>query len=120
MPRLLALFLVAVCSCTVSAQEQEAPARVFPPFGQPVGNFTLKERSGKMIGPRDLVGKIWVAQFFYPGCNLCSRNTPSMQKLQDANRGRSDVRLVSIALNDDSPETLQSFARDHGADRCWL
>jgi protein SCO1/2/putative membrane protein len=87
----------------------------------PVGPFALKECGGKTIHDRDLLGKIWVAQFFYPGCNLCSKNTPTMQKLQELCRGKSDVRLVSIDLLDVSLPTLKEFASDHQADlEQWL
>ncbi len=83
----------------------------------PVGAFTLLERSGREIRPQDLRGKVWVAHFFYPGCEgPCTKTVPAMARLQEALRGRTDYMLVSIALNGDSPELLERFAHDHGAD----
>ncbi len=125
MSRLLALFLLALAAAPAIAQEEKKAGppddKPFTALGTPVGDFTLEERSGKHVKARDLLGKIWVAQFFYPGCNLCSRNTPTMQKLQEHYHGKSDVRLVSIDLLNVSLETLQAYASDHHADpEQWL
>jgi len=108
----LAPFLLAVLAAPIAAQEGAA----FRNLDMPVGPFGLKERGGKTIRDRDLLGKVWVAQFFYPGCNLCSKNTPTMQKLQQLYRGKSDFALVSIDLLDVSLPTLKEFADDHEAD----
>jgi protein SCO1/2 len=87
-----------------------------------VGAFTLEERGGALIGPEALRGKVWVAHFFYPGCQgPCTKTVPTMKRLHDAVAAKTDYVLVSIALNDDSPELLRQFAHDHGADpRRWL
>lgn len=120
MSRVAALILLALLAGPVLAQEDsKAPPKeekLFRKFDAPVGDFALQERGGKTVRARELLGKIWVAQFFYPGCNLCSRNTPTMQKLQDFYRGKSDVRLVSIDLLDVGLKTLKEFADDHQAD----
>ncbi len=110
--------------CPFAQQEKkDAPTqdKLFHPYDHPVGDFTLQERSGKNVRAAELLGKIWVTQFFYPGCNFCSKNTPTMQRLQDMYRGKADVRFVSIALNADSIETLTAFAADHKAEpEQWL
>src|SRR5438105_1478334 len=114
MSRLLALLLVALAPLSVFAQDEED--QLFQKFGEPVGDFKLQERGGKFVRVPDLQGKIWVAQFFYPGCNLCSRNTPTMKKLQDHYRGKSVVRLVSIDLRNSGRETLNEYAHSHEAE----
>jgi uncharacterized membrane protein YozB (DUF420 family)/cytochrome oxidase Cu insertion factor (SCO1/SenC/PrrC family) len=122
MSRVVALALVLLAAAPLCAQDSPPQQEeLFRPYEHFVGDFKLTERGGQTVRPRDLLGKIWVAQFFYPGCNLCSRNTPTMQKLQEHYRGKADVRLVSIALNSDSVDTLQDFAKDHNADaEQWL
>ncbi len=88
------------------------------PFGEKVGAFSLLEAKGAKIGSQDLLGKIWVAHFFYPGCNgPCTKTVPIMRELQKALAGKDDVKLVSIALNGDTPDALKQFAQDQGADR---
>jgi protein SCO1/2/putative membrane protein len=117
--RWLALLACAVAVAPVHAHSEPAPSpdeKLFKPFDQPVGDFKLQERNGQYVRTRDLLGKVWVAQFFYPGCNLCSRNTPTMKKLQDHYRGKSDVGLVSIDLIESNLKTLQDFASDHEAE----
>jgi protein SCO1/2 len=120
MSRLVAVLMLSFAALPACAQDETKGSakeeKLFRTYGDPVGDFKLQERSGKYVRARDLLGRIWVAQFFYPGCNLCSRNTPTMKKLQGHYRGKSDVCLVSIALNSDSLETLQEFAKDHEAD----
>ena len=118
MVRALVLLLLLFAALPARAQDEAKvkEEKLFHPFGDPVGDFKLQERSGKYVHARDLLGKIWVAQFFYPGCNLCSKNTPTMKRLQDLYRGKADVRLVSIALNSDDLETLKVFANDHDAE----
>lgn len=117
MLRLLALVLLAILAVPVHAQEDKKDDKLFKPWHHPVGDFTLQERSGKDVRARDLLGKIWVAHFFYPGCTeTCTRTTPNMKRLQEAYRGKSDVRFVSLALYSDSIETLQDYARSQNAE----
>ena len=115
--RLLALVVMLLAARPALAQEDQAkPEKLFQHFDRPLDDFHLQESSGEYFRSSDLKGTVWIVQFFYPGCNFCSLNTPTMQKLQTAYRAQADVRLVSIALNDDSIETLQAFAKDHGAE----
>ena len=127
MSRLVALLLILVVAFPVLAQDEKKvaadPDKLFHAYadgGIPVGDFRLQERSGQYVRARDLLGKVWVAQFFYPGCNLCSRNTPTMKALQDKYRGKSDFRLVSIDLIDSlksiGPNTLDEFAKSYEAE----
>jgi len=129
MLRLLAVLFALGFTLPLCAQEGKKDAGkdeiIFKTYDHPLGPFKLRERSDKFIQDRDLLGKIWVAQFFYPGCNLCSRNTPTMKKLHDHYRSKADVRLVSIDL-DESPKThgadvLNEFAKSYEADPAvWL
>lgn len=118
MNRLLALALILLAARPALAQEAD---KLFQRFDHPLGDFLLQESGGDFFRASDLKGKVWVVQFFYPGCNECSKNTPTMQKLQTAYRGQADVHLVSVSLNADSIETLRGFATDHGAEPgLWL
>jgi len=124
MSRYLGLLLILLAAVPALAQQPKTEDdKHFRGYETPIpiGDFLLQERDGQYVRTRDLLGKIWVAQFFYPGCNLCSRNTPTMQRMQERYRGKSDIRLVSVDLLGVKLETLQSFAKDHQADdRQWL
>src|SRR5947209_14228979 len=114
--RPLAFFLLLFAAVPTLAQDGNKTEKLYQSYDRPVPDFDLEERDGTDIRARDLLGKILVVQFFYPGCNLCSKNTPTMKRLQDLYRGKADVRLVSIDLNNSGLETLQQFAKDHEAE----
>jgi protein SCO1/2/putative membrane protein len=84
----------------------------------PVKPFALKTSEGKTFEPAKLRGKVWVVHFFYTTCTGgCTKTGPNMAELQKAFAGhKRDVALVSISLNDDSPEDLRRYASDLGAD----
>src|SRR5262245_38456307 len=83
---------------------------------------TLETSTGGQFDPAPLRGKAWVAHFFYTTCTGgCTKTAPTMMALQKAFAGKRDVALVSISLNEDSPETLRRYASDLGADaEQWL
>jgi protein SCO1 len=103
-----------------------ASAAEYDPLAQelgPVKPFTLQTSDGKLFEPSELRGKVWVAHFFYTTCTGgCTKTVPVMKALQEAFDGcERDVALVSISLNNDSPDTLGRYARDMGADpKQWL
>lgn len=118
MRRLIALVLALVVpgiACAQDAATQEQDVAQFKPFGEPVGNFTLLNLDGNYVSARDLRGHICVVQFFYPGCNECSKANPAMKRLQELCKRKTDVRLVSIALRYGEPELLKEFAKDQEA-----
>ena len=119
MSRTFVLLLFAIAAAPACAAEEE---KLYRPFGQPVGDFSLLERSGKFVRARDLLGKIWVAHFFFPECTgTCTKTTPNMKRLQEMYRGKDDVRLVSIALNSDEIATLDAYAKVQNAEpEQWL
>ena len=119
--RPLTLILLLLLCSSVPALAQEDVNR-FTPWGHPVGDFHLQERSGKHVRARDMLGKVWVAHFFFTGCTgTCTKTTPNMKRFQEEYRGKADVRLVSIALNSDTLDTLKSYADAQNADHDqWL
>ncbi len=121
MCRLLAILMVVALTGTACAQDEKKSSSPFTSFRDsdaegPAGNFSLTDRSGQTVHARDLRGVIWVAQFFYPGCNECSKNLPAMRRLQEIYRGKPYVRLVSFALDYGDAETLDKFAEDQKAE----
>jgi protein SCO1 len=90
----------------------------FPKELRAVKPFTLQTSDGKTFDPQSLRGKVWIAHFFYTTCTGgCTKTAPTMMALQKAFAGsKRDVALVSISLNDDSPDALKRYAQDLGAD----
>lgn len=90
-----------------------------------VGQFSLTERSGKVVTQDDLQGKIWIAHFFYSQCgNECLVLGRRMESIQSRLKGDEDVMLVSMSVDpsNDTPEFLSYFARQFNAhpDRWWF
>jgi protein SCO1/2 len=93
------------------------------PFGS-VPEFTLQERSGKLVTKGELLGKVWVTDFIFTRCaEECPLVSQRMARLQDAFATSADFRLVSITVDPehDTPEVLSQYAANFGADaQRWL
>jgi protein SCO1/2/putative membrane protein len=94
----------------------------FRKTGYEIPPFTLTDQDGKSFSSDSLRGKVWVAHFFYTTCAKgCSVTTENMRQLQERVRGRPDLMLVSISLNEETPEELRSFAQNLAADpKQWI
>ncbi len=85
-------------------------------------HFTLTERSGQPFDSASLRGKVWVADFFFTGCQgTCLVLTQRVAKLHSAFRDEPGVRFVSISTdaNNDTPEQLTRYAASFHADARW-
>ena len=112
---LLAVLAALLCLTCASS------ARSFTPdddYGS-VADFSLTERSGRVIQRADLSGKTWVAAFIFTRCaGPCAQVSRSMADLQRDLAGNDDVVLVSFTVDPefDTPQVLQAYAQRYGAD----
>jgi protein SCO1/2 len=122
--RLLAVIIILLFLYRFFSGGQISPStelrriNVVPPF-------SLTERSGKTITNRDLMGKIWVADFVFTTCpGPCPLITAGMAKIQDAVASDPHVQLVSFTVDpeNDTPAVLTAYANKFGADpnRWWF
>lgn len=85
--------------------------------------YQLTERSGQTIGTQELIGQPYIASFFFSRCpGSCKQQNDQMRLLQQKYRN-SPIRLVSISVDPeaDTPEVLERYANDYGADKNkWL
>jgi len=84
-----------------------------------VGDFNLIERSGESFARTNLVGKIWIANFFFAGCSTeCSLILTRMATIQERIQSLTNVVLVSFTTDprSDTPEALTKFAAQFDAD----
>jgi cytochrome oxidase Cu insertion factor (SCO1/SenC/PrrC family) len=90
----------------------------------PVGNFTLTERSGRIVRDRDLLGKVWVASFIFTRCaGPCARVSACMAEMQKELGDIPNVVLVTFTVDPefDRPPILREYAAHFGADSSrWL
>lgn len=83
-----------------------------------VRDFHLTERSGESFYSRDLVGQVWIANFFFSTCpGICKAQNEYLRNLQKR-LGDQCPLVVSITTDPetDSPEVLREFATSLGAD----
>src|SRR4051812_40493624 len=63
-------------------------------------DFSLIERTGKIVTAADLRGKVWVADFFYTSCpGPCPMMTSRLSELHKETRNEKDLLLVSISTD---------------------
>ncbi len=108
------LYLVFAGTARSAAQDQAA-------LGE-VSQFALIDQKGTLVQKKDLLGKVWVANFIFTRCEgPCPVLTSRLAALQD--KIPSDALMVSFSVDPefDSPPVLDYYAKDHGAksDR-WL
>jgi protein SCO1 len=90
----------------------------------PLVNFSLTERSGRIVTLADLRDRVWIASFIFTRCPLsCPRISTVMKGLQDGLK-KTNVLLVSISVDPDhdTPAVLTEYANRFGAspDRWWF
>lgn len=82
--------------------------------------FTLVERSRKTMTLDDLRGRPWVAGFVFTRCGgICPAMTARMKDLR-AHAPTLDLVSFSVDPEHDTPEVLQSYARQHGIAERWF
>lgn len=83
--------------------------------------FEFLANDGTKVSNRDLLGKIWVANFIFTRCKgPCPLITSRMAELnqQLARAKTEDVKLVSVTVDPeyDTPGVLDNYAKQIGAD----
>ncbi|MFO0748803.1 MAG: SCO family protein [Myxococcota bacterium] len=88
-----------------------------------VPEFSLSDQTGQAFGSKDLLGKPWVATFFFTSCQTqcpaIMAATARVQEALDAAGAAADgVKLVSFSVDPefDTPEVLAGYAKEHGID----
>lgn len=88
-----------------------------------VGAFSFTERSERSITEKDLLGKVWIANFIFTNCpGVCPRLSGAMAKLQRELK-KTGVMLVSFTVDPerDTPARLREYAGHYEADKeRWL
>jgi cytochrome oxidase Cu insertion factor (SCO1/SenC/PrrC family) len=104
----------------LDSAEAASPAVLWP-----VQDFTLKDVDGRTVTRKDLVGKVWVADFIFTSCaGTCPIMTTAMKKLEKELADVPDLRLISVSVDPDrdTPEVLAGYAKYYEADprRWWF
>ena len=81
--------------------------------------FQLTDQDGDHFSRKDLMGKVWVADFIFTTCaGPCPVMSGQFTELQSRFANASDFRLLSISVNPDydTPEILKEYGDRYGAD----
>jgi protein SCO1 len=114
-PALALAFAVALAGCTRASEP--------PPVLEPLPAFSLVDQAGRTVGPDELRGQPFVANFIFTRCvSACPMLTTQMMNLQNRLGDDADrVNMVSISVDPehDTPEVLAHYAEERGATRRW-
>lgn len=84
--------------------------------------FEFTNSQGKKVGKKDLLGKVWVADFIFTRCGgTCPILSAHMADLQKAFLPREDLKLVSFTVDPehDKPKVLAKYAAKFNASSAW-
>jgi protein SCO1/2 len=118
----LILLATVIAALVLSLFLVRSPLALFRdplPSYDAVPPFALTERNGQTVTNRDLLGKIWVADFIYTTCpGPCLDLTRHFAERQKEFLSGPDHRLVSFTVDpaSDTPEALRTYAQQFGAD----
>ncbi len=84
-----------------------------------VPDFRFTTQDGKTLSRADLLGKVWVVDFFFTRCpGPCPMMSSRMAEISKELKKAKDVRLVSVSIDpeNDTPEVLSEYATRLNAD----
>lgn len=106
--------------------------RFIPGFGSPtllvlsqVPHFAFDNQEGKLVTDKDLLGKVYVAEYFFTTCHgICPILNTNMKKVAEDYASQPDFRILSYTVDPetDSVARMKHYADSLGADptRWWF
>lgn len=117
---------LAACGGGESAQEDEGGVAIKSgeqnaASDSKVPEFEFTTQDNETLSNEDLEGTWWIADFIFTNCEtVCIPMTNNMVKLQEKvnDENIDNVEFVSFSVDPDydTPEVLQEYAEDYGAD----
>ncbi|QJP33669.1 SCO family protein [Nonlabens sp. Ci31] len=87
-----------------------------------VPDFQFVNQKGDTITNKDLLGKVYVIDFFFTTCpTICTPMSMNMSKVSEALKSQNDFRTISITIDPDhdTPEVLKEYAKKYDANSNW-
>ncbi len=87
------------------------------PIGRVTG-FSLKDQNGATVDAKDLLGKVWVADFIFTHCaGTCPVMTHTMADLDKELAAYPGIQLISFSMDpeNDTPQVLKKYAEQYEA-----
>mgnify|MGYP002621396456 CR=1 FL=1 len=82
-----------------------------------IPDFIYTNQDGNTVQKSDLIGSVFVADFFFTTCpSICPKMTSQMKRLQTLTQDIEELRFVSFTINpkNDTPEVLLEYANQYG------
>ncbi len=121
---LFALNLLALLACGRSERSSSEPAREEGRALSAFDGVVLHDQRGHELRRDELLGKALLVNFMFTSCaTVCPSQTRDLAELSRSlpESTREQIRFLSISVDpeNDTPEALARFAREHGADRAF-
>lgn len=90
---------------------------VYDTVDHTVGYFRLFNQDSTVITPKDLEGKVYVADFFFTSCiSICPEMSKQMLRVHDQFKDRDSLQLVSFSIdpNYDTVAVLKNYSERLG------
>lgn len=87
-----------------------------------VPHFELTDQNGKKINDKNMLGKVYLVEFFFSTCpTICPVMNKNMKFIQDEiNDPNFEIISISIDPKNDTPEVLKNHAKKMGANpKTW-
>lgn len=101
----------------------ELPDGSFDTLYHTIPDFELINQDNQMVKRDDLLGSIYIADFFFVTCpTICPKMTSNMGYIQKKFADKKDLKFISITVNPehDSVEVLKEYAQKVHADtKSW-
>ncbi|MBT8187481.1 MAG: SCO family protein [Croceitalea sp.] len=84
--------------------------------------FSFIDQDSVLITDEDLLGKVYVVDFFFTTCpTICPIMTKNLKELQNTFGKNDDFALASFTINPryDTPSRLKTYANSYGANENW-
>lgn len=83
----------------------------------PVPDWTYVDQDNRPFGNKDLLGKVYVAEFFFTSCpTICPRVKGQMLRIEEEFSDEEDFALISFTVDPkrDTPEAMKDYAEKLG------
>ena len=84
-----------------------------------IPDFEYTNQNGKTVSKKDVLGRVFVADFFFSTCpTICPKMTSQMKRLQTLTKDIKELHFLSFTINpeNDTPEVLLEYAKQYGVD----